>query len=137
MDRGAEIDRQHRFRKKPFSGVPRGKNEMKAELLCGLQRVFPVPTKLYGTPPKGQTVLQSTNISRLFGATAPQSFDEQMNRSWLCAITRRSYRTPMQVLIIGGTGLISTGIVKHLLARGAGVTVFNRAKRESTLAESA
>jgi nucleoside-diphosphate-sugar epimerase len=39
----------------------------------------------------------------------------------------------MQVLIIGGTGLISRGIVKHLLARGADVTVFNRAQRENTL----
>ena len=39
----------------------------------------------------------------------------------------------MRILIIGGTGLISTGIVKHLLARGAEVTVFNRAQRESTL----
>ncbi|MGD0092274.1 MAG: NAD-dependent epimerase/dehydratase family protein, partial [Planctomycetota bacterium] len=35
----------------------------------------------------------------------------------------------MRVLIIGGTGLISTGILKHLLARGAEVTVFNRGKR--------
>jgi nucleoside-diphosphate-sugar epimerase len=32
----------------------------------------------------------------------------------------------MRVLVIGGTGLISRGIVKHLLARGAEVTVFNR-----------
>jgi nucleoside-diphosphate-sugar epimerase len=39
----------------------------------------------------------------------------------------------MNVLIIGGTGLISRGIVKHLLARGAEVTVFNRAQREDTL----
>ncbi|HTS18399.1 MAG TPA: NAD-dependent epimerase/dehydratase family protein [Verrucomicrobiae bacterium] len=39
----------------------------------------------------------------------------------------------MQVLIIGGTGLISRGIVKHLRARGAEVTVFNRAQREDTL----
>ena len=39
----------------------------------------------------------------------------------------------MRVLIIGGTGLISRGIVKHLLARGAEVTVFNRAQRENTL----
>jgi nucleoside-diphosphate-sugar epimerase len=39
----------------------------------------------------------------------------------------------MQVLIIGGTGLISRGIVKHLLARGADVTIFNRAQRENTL----
>jgi nucleoside-diphosphate-sugar epimerase len=39
----------------------------------------------------------------------------------------------MRALIIGGTGLISRGIVKHLLARGAEVTVFNRAQRENTL----
>jgi nucleoside-diphosphate-sugar epimerase len=32
----------------------------------------------------------------------------------------------MRVLVIGGTGLISRGIVKHLLARGAEVKVFNR-----------
>jgi nucleoside-diphosphate-sugar epimerase len=38
-------------------------------------------------------------------------------------------------LIIGGTGLISTGIVKHLLARGARVTLFNRGQRERTLPE--
>jgi nucleoside-diphosphate-sugar epimerase len=39
----------------------------------------------------------------------------------------------MRALIIGGTGLISTGIVKHLLLRGADVTVFNRGQRESTI----
>ena len=39
----------------------------------------------------------------------------------------------MRVLMIGGTGLISTGIVKHLVARSAEVTVFNRAHRESAL----
>ena len=39
----------------------------------------------------------------------------------------------MKALIIGGTGLISTGIVKHLLARGADVTMFNRGKRENRL----
>jgi nucleoside-diphosphate-sugar epimerase len=39
----------------------------------------------------------------------------------------------VKVLIIGGTGLISRGIVKHLLARGADITVFNRAQRENTL----
>jgi nucleoside-diphosphate-sugar epimerase len=32
----------------------------------------------------------------------------------------------MRVLVIGGTGSISRGVVKHLLARGAEVTVFNR-----------
>jgi nucleoside-diphosphate-sugar epimerase len=35
----------------------------------------------------------------------------------------------MRVLILGGSGLISVGIVKHLLTRGANVTVFNRGKR--------
>ena len=35
----------------------------------------------------------------------------------------------MRTLVIGGTGLISRGIVKHLLARGADVTVFNRGRR--------
>jgi nucleoside-diphosphate-sugar epimerase len=35
----------------------------------------------------------------------------------------------MRTLVIGGTGLISRGIVKHLLARGSVVTVFNRGKR--------
>lgn len=35
----------------------------------------------------------------------------------------------MHVLLIGGTGLISVGIVEHLLARGADVTMFNRGKR--------
>jgi nucleoside-diphosphate-sugar epimerase len=41
----------------------------------------------------------------------------------------------MKVLLIGGTGLISTGIVKHLQARGgAQITMFNRGKRENTLA---
>jgi nucleoside-diphosphate-sugar epimerase len=39
----------------------------------------------------------------------------------------------MKVLIVGGTGLISTGIVKHLLGRGASVTLFNRQQRESRL----
>jgi nucleoside-diphosphate-sugar epimerase len=34
----------------------------------------------------------------------------------------------IRALVIGGTGLISRGIVKHLLVRGAEVTVFNRGK---------
>ena len=38
-------------------------------------------------------------------------------------------------LVIGGTGLISTGIVKHLLVRGARVTLYNRGQREHTLPE--
>jgi len=38
----------------------------------------------------------------------------------------------MNVLLIGGTGLISTGIVKHLRLRGAAITMFNRGQREDT-----
>ena len=38
----------------------------------------------------------------------------------------------MRVLIVGGTGLISAGIVKSLLARGADVTLYNRGQRESS-----
>ncbi len=37
----------------------------------------------------------------------------------------------MNVLIIGGTGLISTGIVKHLLARNVEVTMLNRGQHEN------
>ena len=43
----------------------------------------------------------------------------------------------MRVLIIGGTGLISTGIVKHLVQRKAEVWMLNRGKRENTLATAA
>jgi nucleoside-diphosphate-sugar epimerase len=40
----------------------------------------------------------------------------------------------MRVLLIGGTGLISTGIVKHLSARpDVEITVFNRGQRENRL----
>jgi nucleoside-diphosphate-sugar epimerase len=39
----------------------------------------------------------------------------------------------MRVLVIGGTGLISTGIVKALQARGHEVAVFNRGQRKSRL----
>jgi nucleoside-diphosphate-sugar epimerase len=40
----------------------------------------------------------------------------------------------VRVLIIGGTGLISTGIIKHLHARGgAEVSMLNRGQRENTL----
>ncbi|MCB1105945.1 MAG: NAD-dependent epimerase/dehydratase family protein, partial [Cephaloticoccus sp.] len=41
----------------------------------------------------------------------------------------------MKVLIIGGTGLISTGIVKALKTRGADITVFNRGQTEDRLGE--
>jgi nucleoside-diphosphate-sugar epimerase len=43
----------------------------------------------------------------------------------------------MRVLLIGGTGLISTGIVKHLHARGAEVTMFNRAQRKNNITSGA
>ncbi len=39
----------------------------------------------------------------------------------------------MNVLLIGGTGLISTGIVKALQARGAAITVFNRGQTDDRL----
>lgn len=39
----------------------------------------------------------------------------------------------LNALIVGGTGLISTGITKQLLARGAQVTMYNRGQRASTL----
>jgi nucleoside-diphosphate-sugar epimerase len=37
------------------------------------------------------------------------------------------------VLLIGGAGLIGTGIAKHLLMRGAGVTLYNRHRRADAL----
>jgi len=39
----------------------------------------------------------------------------------------------MNVLLIGGTGLISTGIVKALHTRGATITVFNRGRTDDRL----
>jgi nucleoside-diphosphate-sugar epimerase len=39
----------------------------------------------------------------------------------------------LNALIVGGTGLISTGITQHLVARGARVTMYNRGQRENTL----
>jgi nucleoside-diphosphate-sugar epimerase len=35
----------------------------------------------------------------------------------------------IKVLLVGGTGLISAGIVEHLRARGADITLFNRGQR--------
>ncbi|MFH1084156.1 MAG: NAD-dependent epimerase/dehydratase family protein [Chloroflexota bacterium] len=40
----------------------------------------------------------------------------------------------MQVLIVGGTGLISTAITRELVARGEQVTLYNRGQREPALA---
>jgi nucleoside-diphosphate-sugar epimerase len=42
----------------------------------------------------------------------------------------------MRVLIVGGTGLISVGIVKHLLARKAEVVMFNRGQRKRNVPTS-
>jgi nucleoside-diphosphate-sugar epimerase len=42
----------------------------------------------------------------------------------------------MRVLIIGGTGLISLGIVKHLLERKAEVAMFNRGKASNPFSSS-
>jgi nucleoside-diphosphate-sugar epimerase len=42
----------------------------------------------------------------------------------------------MKVLVIGGTGLISVGVVKALCARGAAVTVYNRGRAPDQLPES-
>lgn len=39
----------------------------------------------------------------------------------------------MNVLIIGGTGLISTGIVQALRERGARITVFNRGQTDDRI----
>ncbi len=39
----------------------------------------------------------------------------------------------MKVLVIGGTGLISTGIVRHLRERDADVTLFNRGERATSV----
>ena len=43
----------------------------------------------------------------------------------------------MKILLIGGTGLISTAITKQLLERGDEVTLFNRGKSEARLPDGA
>jgi nucleoside-diphosphate-sugar epimerase len=43
----------------------------------------------------------------------------------------------MRVLIIGGTGTISTGITRMLVERGDAVTVYNRGKRDAEIPEVA
>ena len=43
----------------------------------------------------------------------------------------------MKILIIGGTGLISTAITKQLLERGDEVTLYNRGKSEARIPEGA
>src|ERR1700733_6767059 len=51
----------------------------------------------------------------------------------LCAGCAWCSRGMLNALIVGGTGLISTGIAKHLLARGAKVAMYNRGRRETVL----
>ncbi len=46
---------------------------------------------------------------------------------------KRASRCAMDVLILGGTGVISVGIVHQLLARGASVTIFNRGRVSARL----
>jgi nucleoside-diphosphate-sugar epimerase len=46
-----------------------------------------------------------------------------------------SFAAMLNALIVGGTGLISAGIVTHLLARGAQVTIYNRGRRERSVPE--
>ena len=41
----------------------------------------------------------------------------------------------MRVLIIGGTGLISTAITRDLIARGDDVTLYNRGQTETDIPE--
>ncbi len=43
----------------------------------------------------------------------------------------------MKILIIGGTGLISTAITKQLIARGDDVTLYNRGKSEARIPDGA
>jgi len=42
----------------------------------------------------------------------------------------------MRIIILGGTGLISTSITRQLIERGDDVTVFNRGQRESRIPDS-
>ncbi|MBN1582101.1 MAG: NAD-dependent epimerase/dehydratase family protein [Anaerolineae bacterium] len=41
----------------------------------------------------------------------------------------------MQVLVVGGTGLISTGITRQLVERGDEVTLYNRGQRQADMGE--
>ena len=43
----------------------------------------------------------------------------------------------MKILIIGGTGLISTAITRDLIERGDEVTLYNRGKSETQFGEGA
>ena len=38
----------------------------------------------------------------------------------------------MRILIIGGTGLISTAVTRTLVQQGHDITLFNRGRREAT-----
>lgn len=55
----------------------------------------------------------------------------------MAAVQRPTFNTTttMKVLIIGGSGLISTGIVNALKTRGADITVFNRGRTDDRLGD--
>lgn len=38
----------------------------------------------------------------------------------------------MKALVVGGTGLVSTAVVRRLLARGVEVAIFNRGQRSGS-----
>ena len=52
---------------------------------------------------------------------------------WLHPLNAVPFHQRVNVLILGGTGLISTGIVKALKTRGASITVFNRGQTDDRL----
>jgi uncharacterized protein YbjT (DUF2867 family) len=47
------------------------------------------------------------------------------------------YDSPMNVLLLGGTGLISTAISRQLLEQGHHITLYNRGKSQNRLPEGA
>lgn len=55
----------------------------------------------------------------------------------VCKTPRKCYNQRMNVLLIGGTGLISTSISRQLLEQGHQVTLFNRGKSENRVPEGA
>ncbi len=63
----------------------------------------------------------------------PPGFARLLKRCGLDTRGPARFAARMKVLLIGGTGLISTGIVKALLARGAAITVFNRGQTDDRL----
>ena len=48
-----------------------------------------------------------------------------------------AFQSLMDILLLGGTGLISTSIARQLLERGDNVTLFNRGQSENRLPDDA